>query len=98
MIENLIKLWQDRQIEYENLAEKYKSSEQKFTYKAVATRDCWKELQKMNKSSDELKVQKLVNQFCKEELKEKDVPYSSDAEIYSGMKYFLRWIKQEDKS
>lgn len=47
MLENLIKLWQDRQIKYENLAEKYKNNEhnsKKFTYKAMATRDCWKEL------------------------------------------------------
>jgi hypothetical protein len=46
-MEELIKMWQIRQKHYEDLAEKHKDNEhnyKKFTYKAVATRDCWKEL------------------------------------------------------
>lgn len=46
-MKDLIKMWQERQTYYEDLAEKYKGSEhnsKKFTYKAMATRDCWKEL------------------------------------------------------
>jgi len=42
--------WHQRQVEYERLAEKYRASEhnfKKFTYKAIATRDCWKELLKL---------------------------------------------------
>lgn len=49
-MEELISLWQQRQKYYEDLAEKHKDNEhtyKKFTYKAMATRDCWKELQKI---------------------------------------------------
>ena len=45
--EELILEWQKRQQKYEELAEKYKDdvhNNRKFTYKAMATRDCWKEL------------------------------------------------------
>lgn len=43
----LIEMWQERQRYYEDLAIKYKDYEhnfKKYTYKAMATRDCWKEL------------------------------------------------------
>jgi hypothetical protein len=46
-LKSLFWKWQQRQIEYENLANKYIDNEhnfKKFTYKAMATRDCWKEL------------------------------------------------------
>ncbi len=46
----LVEHWKKRQILYENLTQKYKASEhtcKKFTYKAIATRDCWKELLKL---------------------------------------------------
>lgn len=46
-MEELIKKWQERQIYYEDLAQKHKDNEhtfKKYTYKAMATRDCWKEL------------------------------------------------------
>ncbi|WP_445716753.1 hypothetical protein [Flavobacterium sp.] len=46
-MENLILEWQKRQQKYEELADKYKDdahNNRKFTYKAMATRDCWKEL------------------------------------------------------
>lgn len=46
-MEKLIKIWKERQKHYEDLAEKHKYNEhncKKFTYKAIATRDCWKEL------------------------------------------------------
>jgi hypothetical protein len=48
-MKNLIQMWQERQKHYENLAEKNKDNEhnyKKFIYKAIATRDCWKELLK----------------------------------------------------
>jgi hypothetical protein len=43
----LVNKWQQQQIDYEKLAEDNIESEhnnKKFTYKAMATRDCWKEL------------------------------------------------------
>lgn len=46
-IKKLIETWQNRQVEYENLALKYENDThnyKKYTYKAMATRDCWKEL------------------------------------------------------
>jgi hypothetical protein len=46
-MKKLIKMWQERQNHYEDLAEKHRDNEhncKKFTYKAMATRDCWKEL------------------------------------------------------
>lgn len=46
-LKSLFWKWQRRQIEYERLAEKYNTNEhnnKKFIYKAVATKDCWKEL------------------------------------------------------
>lgn len=46
----LIKIWQERQKRYEDLAHMWEGHEhnhRKFTYKAMATRDCWKELQKV---------------------------------------------------
>lgn len=59
-MENLILQWQLRQQKYEELAEKYKEDPhngKKFTYKAIATRDCWKELslllQETNKQPSE---------------------------------------------
>lgn len=47
---SLVSKWQEKQKHYEDLAEKYRYSEhtyKKFTYKAIATRDCWKELLKL---------------------------------------------------
>jgi hypothetical protein len=46
----LVKEWQERQMLYEDVAHKNSSHEhnnRKFTYKAMATRDCWKELLKI---------------------------------------------------
>lgn len=46
-MENLILQWQKRQQKYEKLAEEHKDNphnNRKFIYKAIATRDCWKEL------------------------------------------------------
>jgi hypothetical protein len=46
-IELLIAQWQQRQHDYEDLAERYKDhplNNRKYVYKALATRDCWKEL------------------------------------------------------
>ena len=48
-LEVLVHTWQQQQIQYEALAEKYKENEhnfKKYKYKAMATRDCWKELLK----------------------------------------------------
>lgn len=56
-LKSLFWKWQRRQVEYERLAEKHSANEhncKKFTYKAVATRDCWKELiTLLNKYKDE---------------------------------------------
>ena len=46
----LVLFWQKRQREYEALADKHRDSEhiyKKYTYRAQATRDCWKELLKL---------------------------------------------------
>lgn len=46
-LETLITKWQKRQIEYQDISVNNSDNEhtsKKFTYKAVATRDCWKEL------------------------------------------------------
>jgi hypothetical protein len=43
----LVEKWRARQHHYQDIAEKYRENEhnyKKFTYKALATRDCWKEL------------------------------------------------------
>lgn len=48
-LELLVHTWQQQQIQYEALAEKYKENEhnfKKYKYKAMATRNCWKELLK----------------------------------------------------
>ena len=41
------------------------------------------------------KVEKLVNEWKEKELGE-TTPYSPEAEIESGMKYFLRWLKEQN--
>ena len=49
-LKSLVKEWQQKQINYEILAEHYiedQHNNRKFTYKAMATRDCWKELLKL---------------------------------------------------
>lgn len=55
LIEDLIKYWKERQVSYENIAEKNRDVNQKnyekYTYKAIATRDCWKELSNSIKHS-----------------------------------------------
>lgn len=46
-MEKLIEVWRKRKDKYDDLANKYRDSEhnfKKFTYKAMATRDCMKEL------------------------------------------------------
>lgn len=49
-LEDLVKFWQQRQVDYEDIANKHEGySKIKFTQKAVATRDCWKELLKLIK-------------------------------------------------
>ena len=47
---SLVSKWQEQQVHYEILAEQYvddQHNNRKFTYKAMATRDCWKELLKI---------------------------------------------------
>ena len=49
-LKSLVNGWQQQQIQYETLAEHYVNDQhnnRKFTYKAMATRDCWKELLKL---------------------------------------------------
>lgn len=55
-MEELIKKWQERQRVYEETAEKHRDDPYtytKFTHKAMATRDCWKELLKLKELEDE---------------------------------------------
>ncbi len=42
------------------------------------------------------KVEKLVNEWKKQELGE-TTPYSPEAEIEAGFKYFLQWLKKRDE-
>jgi hypothetical protein len=55
-IGKLVESWRQRQLKYEDLAQKHADNEhnfKKFTYKAMATRDCWKELLELvNKSKN----------------------------------------------
>jgi len=49
-LKELVEKWQQQQVHYETLAEHYiddQHNNRKFTYKAMATRDCWKELLKL---------------------------------------------------
>lgn len=41
------------------------------------------------------KVENLVNEWKTKELGETS-PYSPEAEIEAGLKYFLRWLKERD--
>ena len=41
------------------------------------------------------KVEKLVNEWKEKELGETH-PFSPEAEIEAGMKYFLRWLKEQN--
>ena len=46
-LESLVVQWHQRQLHYEEVAEDnigIEHNNRKFTYKAMATRDCWKEL------------------------------------------------------
>lgn len=55
-LKELIDEWRNRQHYYEDIAEKYKDhpfNNRKFVYKALATRDCWKELLTLIESKDE---------------------------------------------
>ena len=55
-LELLIAQWQKRQHDYEDIAERYKDhafNNRKFVYKALATRDCWKELLTLIQDKDE---------------------------------------------
>jgi hypothetical protein len=54
-LNSLVESWQKKQKEYEVLAEKHRDCEhtyKKYTYRAQATRDCWKELLTFNKTTE----------------------------------------------
>jgi hypothetical protein len=54
-LNSLVESWQKRQKEYEDLAEQHRDCEhtyKKYTYRAQATRDCWKELLTFNKTTE----------------------------------------------
>jgi hypothetical protein len=40
-------------------------------------------------------VEKAIKQYKKEQLPDAETPYHFDAEIWSGMKSFLRWIESK---
>jgi hypothetical protein len=55
-LHKLVEKWKERQVHYENVAEKHRNNAHtyaKFTYKAMATRDCWKELLTLLKSQED---------------------------------------------
>jgi len=75
----LVESWQKRQKEYEALAEKHRDCEhtyKKYTYRAQATRDCWKELLTFNKTTEDYyddfkmiegeKIEEAAKRFWKE--------------------------------
>lgn len=56
-LQSLVVKWHQRQLHYQDVAEDnitHEHTNRKFTYKAMATRDCWKELLTLlNESKDE---------------------------------------------
>lgn len=70
-IELLIAQWRKRQHDYEDLAERYKDhpfNNRKYAYKALATRDCWKELLALQeKMYSEEEVLEIIRQYALEE-------------------------------
>lgn len=57
LIKQLIKDWQELQAKYEKLADGHRGCRHtyaKFTYKAVATRDCWKQLNALLESKNSI--------------------------------------------
>ena len=57
LIEQLIKDWQMLQAKYEKIADDNRDNPHtyaKFTYKAVATRDCWKQLNALLESKNSI--------------------------------------------
>jgi hypothetical protein len=55
-LKELIDEWRNRQHLYEDMAERYKDNPRnnaKYVYKALGTRDCWKELLTLIESKDE---------------------------------------------
>lgn len=53
--------------------------------------------QRFREGQEESKVfniEKLINQYKKEEMPDADSPYHHEAEIASGFKYFIEWLKK----
>jgi hypothetical protein len=78
-LNSLVESWQKKQKEYEALAEKHRDCEhtyKKYTYRAQATRDCWKELLTFNKTTEDYyddfkmiegeKIEEAAKRFWKE--------------------------------
>ena len=42
-------------------------------------------------------IKKAIHKFKKEELPDAESPYHFEAEIWSGMKSFLRWLESNDR-
>lgn len=40
-----------------------------------------------------IEIEKLINDYIKEELKYADVPFHYEAEIAAGFKHFIEWLK-----
>lgn len=58
LIEQLIEQWQELQARYEKIADENRDNPHnyaKFTYKAVATRDCWKQLNELLNNHNKMK-------------------------------------------
>ena len=41
------------------------------------------------------KIEDLLNEYKKEELKNCEVPFHYEAEIASGFKHFIEWLKRK---
>jgi hypothetical protein len=100
-LNSLVESWQKRQKEYEDLAEKHRDSEhtyKKYTYKAQATRDCWKELLTFNKTTEGYyddfkmiggeKIEEAAKRFWKE----------SKANPIEMAMFGAEWQQQQDVS
>jgi pyruvate-formate lyase-activating enzyme len=42
-------------------------------------------------------IKKAIHKFKKEELPDAESPYHFEAEIWSGMKSFLKWLESNDR-
>jgi hypothetical protein len=79
-LQSLVDKWHQRQLHYQDVAEDnitHQHTNRKFTYKAMATRDCWKELltllnetkKEMSYANNEITLEDVFNDEKKKSLK-----------------------------